>query len=224
MHGATPDGSIRSPSRSSATRSSSIVEEMGETLVRAAYSTNIKERRDSSTCLFDAQGRTLCQADAHPDAPRLAHGRRRARDRAASARRRSARATSSSATTPTPAAARICPTSCWSSRSSSTDAGRRVGDQHRAPRRLRRPRPRAHLPGRPAHPAGAALSRGRAAAGRARPDPAELPGAARAPQRSARADGGEPAGHPALPVALPTLRHGARAGGERARCSTTRSA
>ncbi|MBL8701605.1 MAG: hydantoinase B/oxoprolinase family protein [Alphaproteobacteria bacterium] len=40
----------------------SIVEEMGETLVRAAYSTNIKERRDSSTCLFDAQGRTLCQA------------------------------------------------------------------------------------------------------------------------------------------------------------------
>lgn len=41
---------------------SSIVEEMGETLVRAAYSTNIKERRDSSTCLFDARGRTLCQA------------------------------------------------------------------------------------------------------------------------------------------------------------------
>ncbi len=40
----------------------SIVEEMGETLVRAAYSTNIKERRDSSTCLFDARGRTLCQA------------------------------------------------------------------------------------------------------------------------------------------------------------------
>ncbi|MBM3522185.1 MAG: hydantoinase B/oxoprolinase family protein, partial [Alphaproteobacteria bacterium] len=38
---------------------SSIVEEMGETLVRAAYSTNIKERRDSSTCLFDARGRTL---------------------------------------------------------------------------------------------------------------------------------------------------------------------
>lgn len=41
---------------------SSIVEEMGETLVRAAYSTNVKERRDSSTCLFDLQGRTLCQA------------------------------------------------------------------------------------------------------------------------------------------------------------------
>lgn len=41
---------------------SSIVEEMGETLVRAAYSTNVKERRDSATCLFDVQGRTLCQA------------------------------------------------------------------------------------------------------------------------------------------------------------------
>ena len=44
----------------------SIAEEMGETLVRAAYSTNIKERRDSSTCLFDAQGRTLCQASHIP--------------------------------------------------------------------------------------------------------------------------------------------------------------
>jgi N-methylhydantoinase B len=40
----------------------SIAEEMGETLVRAAHSTNIKERRDISTCLFDAGGRTLCQA------------------------------------------------------------------------------------------------------------------------------------------------------------------
>lgn len=44
----------------------SIVDEMGETLVRAAYSTNIKERRDSSTCLFDAAGRTLCQASHIP--------------------------------------------------------------------------------------------------------------------------------------------------------------
>jgi N-methylhydantoinase B len=44
----------------------SIVEEMGETLVRASYSTNIKERRDSSTCLFDAKGRTLCQASHIP--------------------------------------------------------------------------------------------------------------------------------------------------------------
>jgi len=39
---------------------SSIVEETGEALVRASYSTNIKERRDCSTALFDRAGRTLC--------------------------------------------------------------------------------------------------------------------------------------------------------------------
>jgi N-methylhydantoinase B len=45
---------------------SSIVEETGEALIRASYSTNIKERRDCSTALFDAQGRTLCQAEHIP--------------------------------------------------------------------------------------------------------------------------------------------------------------
>ncbi len=45
---------------------SSLVEEMGMALVRAAYSTNIKERRDCSTALFDAQGRTLAQAEHIP--------------------------------------------------------------------------------------------------------------------------------------------------------------
>lgn len=44
----------------------SIVEEMGEALVRASYSTNIKERRDCSTALFDAQGLMLCQAEHIP--------------------------------------------------------------------------------------------------------------------------------------------------------------
>lgn len=44
----------------------SLVEEMGEALVRASYSTNIKERRDCSTALFDAQGRTLAQAEHIP--------------------------------------------------------------------------------------------------------------------------------------------------------------
>ena len=44
----------------------SIVEEMGETLVRASYSTNIKERRDCSTALFDIEGRTLAQAEHIP--------------------------------------------------------------------------------------------------------------------------------------------------------------
>ena len=41
----------------------SIVEEMGEALVRASHSTNIKERRDCSTALLDARGQTLCQAE-----------------------------------------------------------------------------------------------------------------------------------------------------------------
>ena len=45
---------------------SSIVEEMGTALIRASYSTNIKERRDCSTILFDAEGRTLAQAEHIP--------------------------------------------------------------------------------------------------------------------------------------------------------------
>lgn len=45
---------------------SSITEEMGEALVRASYSTNIKERRDCSTALFDTRGNTLCQAEHIP--------------------------------------------------------------------------------------------------------------------------------------------------------------
>ncbi len=45
---------------------SSIVEEMGTALIRASYSTNIKERRDCSTILFDAAGRTLAQAEHIP--------------------------------------------------------------------------------------------------------------------------------------------------------------
>jgi len=45
---------------------SSITEEMGEALIRASYSTNIKERRDCSTALFDLAGNTLCQAEHIP--------------------------------------------------------------------------------------------------------------------------------------------------------------
>jgi N-methylhydantoinase B len=44
----------------------SITEEMGEALIRASYSTNIKERRDCSTALFDVRGNTLCQAEHIP--------------------------------------------------------------------------------------------------------------------------------------------------------------
>ena len=45
---------------------SSIVEETGEALIRASYSTNIKERRDCSTALFNVEGHTLCQAEHIP--------------------------------------------------------------------------------------------------------------------------------------------------------------
>jgi N-methylhydantoinase B len=45
---------------------SSLVEEMGVALIKASYSTNIKERRDCSTALFDAHGQTLAQAEHIP--------------------------------------------------------------------------------------------------------------------------------------------------------------
>ena len=43
-----------------------IAEEMGTVLVRSAYSSNIKERRDCSAALFDARGRTVAQAEHIP--------------------------------------------------------------------------------------------------------------------------------------------------------------
>jgi len=43
-----------------------IAEEMGAVLIRGAYSSNIKERRDCSTALFDAQGRMVAQAEHIP--------------------------------------------------------------------------------------------------------------------------------------------------------------
>src|SRR4051794_41823374 len=39
---------------------------MGAVLVRAAFSANIKERRDCSTALFDARGRMIAQAEHIP--------------------------------------------------------------------------------------------------------------------------------------------------------------
>lgn len=44
----------------------SVSEEMGEALVKASYSPNIKERRDCTTALFDAEGNTLAQAEHIP--------------------------------------------------------------------------------------------------------------------------------------------------------------
>ena len=43
-----------------------IAEEMGTVLVRSAYSSNIKERRDCSAALFDAGGRMVAQAEHIP--------------------------------------------------------------------------------------------------------------------------------------------------------------
>ena len=45
---------------------SSIVEEMGETLVKASFSPNIKERRDCTAALFDASGHIVAQAEQIP--------------------------------------------------------------------------------------------------------------------------------------------------------------
>jgi N-methylhydantoinase B len=43
-----------------------VCEEMGAVLVRAAFSANIKERRDCSTALFDSAGRMIAQAEHIP--------------------------------------------------------------------------------------------------------------------------------------------------------------
>ncbi len=44
----------------------SIAEEMGAVLVKSAYSTNIKVRKDCSCALFDAEGHTIAQAEHIP--------------------------------------------------------------------------------------------------------------------------------------------------------------
>ena len=44
----------------------SIAEEMGVVLIRASQSTNIKERRDCSSGIFDAHGATIAQAEHQP--------------------------------------------------------------------------------------------------------------------------------------------------------------
>jgi len=48
------------------TQLESVAEEMGETLIRGAYSPNITERRDCSTALFDTVGRMIAQAEHIP--------------------------------------------------------------------------------------------------------------------------------------------------------------
>lgn len=43
-----------------------IAEDMGQILIRSSFSSNIKERRDASTAIFDAAGRLVTQADHIP--------------------------------------------------------------------------------------------------------------------------------------------------------------
>ena len=43
-----------------------VAEDMGQILIRSSFSSNIKERRDCSTALFDARGRLIAQADHIP--------------------------------------------------------------------------------------------------------------------------------------------------------------
>ena len=64
-----------------------VAEEMGAALVRAAFSANIKERRDCSTALFDTAGQLIAQAEhipvhlgAMPDAVAAVIAERPARD------------------------------------------------------------------------------------------------------------------------------------------------
>ncbi|CAA9445705.1 MAG: N-methylhydantoinase B [uncultured Rubrobacteraceae bacterium] len=45
---------------------SGVAEEMGAVLIRGAYSSNIKERRDCSAALFDAEGKMVAQAEHIP--------------------------------------------------------------------------------------------------------------------------------------------------------------
>ena len=44
----------------------SIAEEMGAALIRSSYSSNIKERKDCSTAVFDAEGKLVAQAEHIP--------------------------------------------------------------------------------------------------------------------------------------------------------------
>ena len=44
----------------------SVAEEMGQVLIRGAYSPNITERQDCSTAIFDAEGRMVAQAEHIP--------------------------------------------------------------------------------------------------------------------------------------------------------------
>ncbi len=66
--GGMSDGGMNDPIQMEvfSNRLLAIAEDMGSILIRSSFSTNIKERRDCSTALFDAQGRLIAQADHIP--------------------------------------------------------------------------------------------------------------------------------------------------------------
>lgn len=65
---ARPAGAIADPVRMEvfSNRLLAIAEDMGSILIRSSFSSNIKERKDASTAVFDARGRLLAQADHIP--------------------------------------------------------------------------------------------------------------------------------------------------------------
>ena len=127
-------------------------------LVRSAHSANIKERRDASTALFDAEGAMVMQAEHIP----VHLGRDAVGGGRGAGRGPRARATRGSSTTPT-AAAPTCPTSRVIAPALPRGRAGRLRRQPRPPRRRGRARARqhagglAHAGGRgrgdPAHPA-----------------------------------------------------------------------
>ena len=202
---------------------SSITEEMGEALVRASYSTNIKERRDCSTALFNTRGDTLCQAEHIPMhlgsfigiIPHILKRHPVAEMRPGDV---------FVGNDAYEGGGTHLPDIVLAEPIFVDGADRRLGGEHRAPRRFRRSRPCAYLPGGAAHPADPAVSRRRAAGGRAGADPAELPGAARAAVGPARADGGEPAGRAADARRCAPNTAARRCSRRATRCWTTPSA
>jgi hypothetical protein len=89
----------------------SIADETFVALMKSAYSTNIKERRDHSTVVCDREGRLITQADGSLPIhiASMTGLMRHLLENAAI----SQKATCSSRTIRTPPAARICPTSTW---------------------------------------------------------------------------------------------------------------
>ena len=137
-------------------------EEMGATLMRTAFSPNIKERADCSTAIFDRAGAGDRARAARADPSRL-DGRRGGRDpQALSARARSVPGDMFIANDPYNGGGTHLPDINVIAPVFIGQAHRRVRRQHRAPRRRRRHGAGLRsggvpvdLPGRHTHPAGA---------------------------------------------------------------------